>query len=145
MKQYLPNLTEQTLVQYSEESLLFFWAHSAFFRVAYDTRNQPATSFTEYANQTRPIVQDEGGNAVGFVCKTAAARGDKGLQEFVAIGQRQIPGVPEYMAEEICPPVILALQIERDQYGISSRLNYAEIGLKVWVHANPKRGLVALQ
>ena len=145
MKQHLPNLTEQTLVQYSEESLLFFWAHSAFFRVAYDKTNQPATSFTEYANQTRPIVQDEGGNAVGFVCKTAAARGDKGLQEFVAIGQRQIPGIPEHMAEEICPPVILALQIERDQYGISSRLNYAEIGLKAWVQANPKRGLVALQ
>lgn len=143
LKQHLPNLTEETLVQYSEESLLFFWAHSAFFMVAYDKTNQPAT-FTEYGDQTRPTVQDEGGSAVGFVCKTAAARGDNELQEFVATGPREIPGIPEYLAEEICPPAILALQIERDPYGIASRVNYAEIGLKAWVQANPTRGLVAL-
>ena len=79
------------------------------------------------------------------MCKTAVARGEDRLQEFVAIGQRQIPSVAEDMADEICPPVILALQIERDQYGISSRVNFAEISLKAWTQANPKRGLVALQ
>ena len=145
LKQHLPKITEEILVQYSEEGLLFFWTHAAFFKVAHDKTSQPAISFTEYADQTRPIIQDESGYAVGFVCKTRAVRGEDRLQEFVAIGQRQIIDIPERLAEEICPPVILALQIERDQYGICSRVNYAEIGLKVWMQAKPERTLVALQ
>ena len=145
MKQYLPNLPEKILIQHAEELLLFFWTYSALFRVAHDTMYRPATSFMDYTNQPRPIVQDENGNDVGSVCKIHAARSEDRLQEFVAIGRRQIVGVPESQAEDICPPVILALQIERGQYGISSRVNYAEIGLKAWLHAKPKAALVALQ
>ena len=133
------------MAQYAEESLLFFWAHLAFFKVTYVKTTQPASSFTEYTYQTRPIVQDEGGNAIGSVCKTATAGGDDSLYEFVAIGHRQILGIPESLAEEICPPVVLALQVERNQHGICSRMNYAEIALKAWMHVEPKRALVALQ
>ena len=145
LKEQLPSLTEEALAQYGEESLLFFWTHSAFFKVAYDETNQPATSFTEYTEQTRPIIEDEDKNRVGSVCRTATARGDHEPQEFVAIGQRQIIGVPESLAEENCPPILLALQIERDQDDICSRVNYAEIGLKAWIGAKPRRTLVALR
>ena len=145
MGQYLPYLTEETLVQYADEVLIFFWACSAFFRVVYDDTDRPATSFAEYANQSRPIVQDENGNGIGFVCKTGTARGKDPLQEFVAIGERQILGIPEDMIEDICPPVILVLQIERDQYGVSSRINCAEINRRAWLHAEPKEILVVLQ
>lgn len=145
VKQHLPNLTEDVLVGYAEEMLLFFWSHSAYFNVVYDKTSRPATSFTEYTDQTRPIVQDVEGNNVGFVCKTGAARSEDELKEFVAVGQRQILGIPESLAEDICPPFILALQIDRDQYGIASRVNYAEIGLKAWMHAEPRVALVALQ
>lgn len=145
MRQHLPNLTKERLVEHADEVLLFFWARSKFFRVVYDEADRAATSFAEYANQPRPIVQDESGNSVGFVCKTGNARGEDQLQEFVAIGQRQILGIPEEMIEDICPPAILALQIERDQYGISSRINCAEIIRKAWLHAEPKESLVVLQ
>ena len=125
VRQHLPDLTEEALVQYADEALVFFWARSTFFRVVYDDADRPATSFAEYASQPKPIVQDESGNSIGFVCKTGTARGEDQLQEFLAIGKRQIVGIPEDMIEHICPPVILVLQIERDQYGISSRINCA--------------------
>ena len=145
MKQHLPNLTEEALVRYGDELLLFFWTRSALFRVAYDKISRPNTSFSDYGDQPRPVVQDKNGNGVGFVCKTGIAGGEDGLQEFVAVGRRQVVGVPETLAEDICPPVILALQIDRDQFGISSRVNYAEINLKAWMHAEPKIALIALQ
>ena len=145
MRQHLPNLTEDTLAQYAEEVLIFFWTTSAFFRVIYDKTSGPATSFTEYTDQSRPIVQDRSENNIGFVCKTNFAQDADQLQKFVAIGRRQVVGVPQSLAEDICPPAILALQIERDQYGICSRVNYAEISLKAWMHAKPKVTLVALQ
>lgn len=145
MEQHLPNLTEDVLAQYAEEVLLFFWTHSAFFKVVYGKATRAAASFAEYGDSSRPIIQDDKANSVGFVCKTGTARGDDNIHEFVAVGRRQISGVPEDLAEEICPPVILALQIARDQYGISSRVNYAEIGLRAWVRAKPKVTLIALQ
>ena len=145
VRQHLPYLTEDILVQYADEVLVFFWASSTFFKVVYDDADRPATSFAEYANQPRPTVQDESGNSIGFVCKTGSARREDQLQEFVAIGKRQIHGIPEDMVEDICSPVILVLQIERDQYGISSRINCAEINRKAWLHAEPKETLVVLQ
>ena len=79
LKQQLPSLTEAALAQYAEESLLFFWAHLAFFKVTYvkTTQSQPASSYTEYSCQTRPIVQDGSGNTIGTVCKTATAGGGR--------------------------------------------------------------------
>ena len=145
VRQHLPYLTEAILLQYADEVLVFFWARSTFFRVVYNDAERPATSFAEYANQSRPTVQDESGNSIGFVCKTGTGRRDDQLQEFVAIGERQILGVPEDMIEDICPPVILVLQIERDKYGISSRINCAEINSKAWMYAEPKETLVVLQ
>ena len=145
VKQNLPNLIEDVLIEYAEEILLFFWTHLAYFKVVYNKTTRPATSFTEYADQTRLIVQDIDGNDVGFICKTGAAKSEDGLKEFVAVRQRQILEIPESLAENICPPFILALQIDRDQYGIASRVNYAEIGLQAWMHAEPRVALVALQ
>ena len=145
VRQYLPYLTEETLVQYADEVLVFFWARLTFFRVVYDDADRPATTSAEYARQTRLIVQDESENSIGFVCRTDTARGEDQLQEFVVIGERQILGVPEDMIDDICQPVILALQIERDQYGISSRINRAEINRKAWLHVQPKETLVVLQ
>ena len=146
LRQHLPNITEELLVQRSEEGLLFFWAHSSFFKIAYDKTRQSSPSGAENTEQNRPLIQDKMGHAVGFVCKPRAARGgDDRLREFVAIGQRQINvDIPETLAEEICPPVILALEIERDQDGMCSRVNYGEIGLKAWMQAEPKRVLHAL-
>ena len=145
MRQHLPYLTEEILAQYADGVLVFFWASSTFLRVVHNDADRPATSFAEYANQPRPTVQDESGNSIGFVCKTGTARGEEQLQEFVAIGKRQILGIPEDMIDDICPPVILVLQIERDQYGISSRINCAEINRKAWLQAEPKETLVVLQ
>ena len=145
VREHLPYLTEEILLQYADEVLVFFWASSTFFRVVCDDADKPATSFAEYANQSRPTVQDESGNSIGFVCKTGTARGEDQLQEFVAIGKRQIHAIPKDMVEDICAPVILVLQIERDQNGISLRINCAEINRQAWLHAEPKETLVVLQ
>lgn len=145
VQEHLPKLTHEIFDIYAEEQLLFFWTHSVFFRVAYDKRSRPTTSHAEYAGQLRPIIQDKFGNDVGFVYTTFVARSEDRLQGFVALGRRQIVGIPESLAEEICPPVTLALQIERDEYGVSSRVNYADINLKSWMHAEPKVALVALR
>lgn len=67
------------------------------------------------------------------------------MHEFLAVGQRRILGIPESLAEEICPPAILALQIQRDEHGICSRANAAEIDLKAWTRAEPRKVLVVLQ
>ena len=82
---------------------------------------------------------------MGFVCKPGGPGAAYGPQTFIAIGRRQVIGLPEELAEEVCPPVILSLQIERDQYGISSRVNLGEISLKAWTRAEPKKVLVVLQ
>ena len=94
----------------------FFWAHSACFSFDYDDNSSRATvtSFSGYGEQLKPTVQIETGNNVGFVCKTDLDGCEDGLQEFVAVGRRQMFGIPEDLAEEICPPVILVLQIERN-------------------------------
>ena len=145
LKEQLPNLTEEALAQWAEEILLFFWTHLASFRVVYAKTSGPASSYAEYAGQIRPVVEDAVGNVIGSVCKTTAAGSDSRFEEFVAIGRRQIGGIPESLAEEICPPAILALQVERDQYGVCSRVNYAEIDLKAWMRGESKRSLIALQ
>ena len=145
VKQALPGLTTDVLAQHAEECLLFFWTNSALFSVVYEESNKPVTSFSEYSEQKRPILQDEVGTPVGFVCKTATAARETQLQEFVAVGRRQINGMPESLADEICPPVTLALQVNRDHLGICSRINYAEINQKAWTHAKPRPVLVALQ
>ena len=145
MRKHLPDITEQILDLYAEEVLLFFWTYSAFFTVVYHGTSQLATSYTEYAEQPRPIIHDKDGSEVGRICKTAAIRGEVEIQEFVAVGQRQILGLPENMVDDVCPPVILALQIGRNPQGIASRVNYAEISLKAWRRTEPKAVLIALK
>ncbi len=90
-------------------------------------------------------MQDESGNQVGFMCKTGIDGCKTGLQRFVAVGRRQISGIPEDLAEEICPPVVLALQIEMGEYGVCERVNIAEIALKAWEQGKPERDLIALK
>ena len=75
-------------------------------------------------------MQDDTGVDVGNVCKVHNSAGETGLKSFVAAGERRINGLPEDTAAEICPPVVLALQIETDECGISSRVNMAEIDMK---------------
>ena len=82
---------------------------------------------------------------MGFVCKPGGPGAAYGPQAFVVIGRRQVLGLCKELAEEVCPPAILALQIERDQYGISSSVNLGEISLKAWTRAEPKKVPVVLQ
>ena len=112
VKTHLHDLTAKALIQYPDEHLLFFWTHLAFIGVAHDRSSQPtSSSYSKYADQLRPRIQDQSGNDIGPACKTHTARRgqEDGLQEFLAIRQRQILDVPESLAKEICPPVTLAL------------------------------------
>ena len=145
LEQHLPSLTEAFLSRVAEGHLLFFWTWSATFNITFKDAYQPSPSLFEYVSQHRPTIHDQNGDDVGFVCKPGAPGAAYGPQAFVAIGRRQVIGLPEELAEEVCPPVILALQIERDQYGISSRVNLGEISLKAWTRAEPKKVLVVLQ
>ena len=145
MEQHLPSLTEAFLSRVAEGHLLFFWTWSATFNITSKDTYEASPSTIEYANQHRPAIHDQNGDDVGFVCKPGGPGAAYGPQAFVAIGRRQVIGLPEELADEVCPPVILALQIERDQDGISSRVNLGEISLKAWTRAEPKKVLVVLQ
>jgi hypothetical protein len=152
VKQHLPNLTEEALARFPDEHLLFFWTDSAFFTVAQAKNSRPSTSIIDYSSQPRPSVQDNSGNDVGFACKIGyqnrsdfVGSGEDCPKEFVAVGRRQVPGIPEILGEEICPPRVLTLQIERDEYGVSVGVKFAEIDLKTWINAEPKVTLIALR
>lgn len=56
------------------------------------------------------------------------------------VGQRSDPDIPP----EIMPPMILVLQVERDEDGILRRLNFGEIEFGAWEAAKGPDCLVAL-
>lgn len=146
IKQHLSILTEEILARYADDYLLFFWAYSTFFKVMHQTHNRRLQS-GEYSETRWSLVLDEKENIVGNLCRTyqqhwkSRAGKDGGRpQEFIAVGRRRVLQLPE----DIAPTVILALQIERDEDGIASRVSMAEIHEKAWINAEPKKMLVAL-
>lgn len=63
-----------------------------------------------------------------------------GLHEFVMVARREIEGMPE----EISPVMVIALTISRDENGIATRMDRAEIRRVAWEAAGPKRELITL-
>ena len=143
LKEHLPEISEDILGQYPDNYLLFFWAQATRFRVVRCDTSEQGASFREYAERTRPKIQSESGENIGTIYGFDNGPKSQGnnLQEFISVGRRHIRDMPE----EMCPPVILALQIERGRYNICSRANFAEIKLSAWKDAKPNTVLIALQ
>lgn len=150
-QEHIPTLTEPILAAYAWEELLFFWTTTASFTVTHSIRPKATQGFLEYHAESRPRVLDEDGNEVGRTCKlgqhkTADAffKDEIHTAEFLAIGRREMPPVPEEFQDEIGPPMVLALQVERNDAGIYSRVNFAEIRESVWERVRSDAKLVAL-
>lgn len=138
----ITDLNDEKLSLFPDDYLLFFWTSSVFLTVhAPPSRGDKQLSFREYAGERRPRVTDLAGNEVGNVCKMFDDHwthpASAGVHEFIILGRRHIPEVPEF------PATVLALQIERVD-GIAYRTNYAEIEETAWMAAGPRETLIAL-
>lgn len=139
---YLPKLTSGTISRFADEYLLFFWAFTARLQVQPPdlTASMDHSSISDNVHESRPIIYNDDGEELGTACRMKGqqnASTEAGLQDFIAVGRRQVFEIPEYPAQ------ILALQIEWVS-GVAYRTNIAEIDEEAWLAANPSRILVAL-
>jgi hypothetical protein len=139
---YLPKLTSDTISRFADEYLLFFWAFTARLHVQPPdpTASMDHSSISDNVHESRPIIFNDDGEELGTACRLKGqqkASTEAGLQDFIAVGRRQVFEIPEYPAQ------ILALQIEWVS-GVAYRTNIAEIDEEAWLAANPSRILVAL-
>jgi hypothetical protein len=143
---HLPKLTVEVLSIFADEYLLFFWAGSARFVVRPLDRVtfRDHVSISDNVHESSPTILDSNGIQVGTVCRMkgehwamATAGFDEQWYNFIAVGRRAVPEVPEY------PATILVLQIEWVK-NIAHRINMAEIGEEAWLSSTPKKALVAL-
>jgi hypothetical protein len=147
VRKYLPELSADVLGNLADDYVLFFWAYTACFEV----RPPDPSTFTEHhsvgdnAHNCRPTLHNASGEQIGIGGRMngphwASVQGGfrSSMQEFVAIGIRDVYEIPEF------PVQMLALQIERVE-GVAYRTNIAEINKDAWVAASPKRCLIALE
>jgi hypothetical protein len=139
---HLPKLTNDTISRFADEYLLFFWAFTARLQVQPPdpTASMDHSSISDNVHELRPIIYNDDGKELGTTCRMKGqqkASTEADLQDFIAVGRRQVFEIPEYPAQ------ILALQIEWVS-GVAYRTNIAEIDEEAWLAANPSRILVAL-
>ncbi|KAH7069379.1 heterokaryon incompatibility protein-domain-containing protein [Paraphoma chrysanthemicola] len=146
VKKHTPELTSDTLTELADDYVLFFWADTARFLVeipAFDSfENTPSTS--KDWGSLRPVIYNAIRKRVGTACavqndhsSSTKSQVHRAWHDFVAIGRRDVPEIPEFSAQ------ILALQIEWRK-SIAYRMNMAEIDEVAWVGAAPRKNLIAL-
>lgn len=141
MQEYLPQLTPELLAQHPDEHIIFFMTHSARFSISYQTTAR--VNFTDYWSSTWPIIKDSTDTGVGNMCRMSfesVGAGDSSDVELIEVGRKQDPNIPE----EILPPMVIVLHINRDSSGLATRVNIGEVELKAWEAADPSPCLVAL-
>jgi hypothetical protein len=131
----LPDMTESRLTELPEKSIIFFWASSTLFNINLTEKQVNRENKLDVLNAAR--------HTVGSVRKTetpqwkAIRRGDVSCCEFIAIGRRCIPEIPDI------PPQVLALQIVWED-SIAYRVSIAEIDEQAWLNTNPQWKLIAM-
>jgi hypothetical protein len=130
---HLPKLTVEVLSNFADE-----------YRPPDRVTFRDHVSISDNVHESSPTMLDSNGIQVGTVCRMkgehwamATAGFDEQWYNFIAVGRRAVPEVPEY------PATILVLQIEWVK-NIAHRINMAEIGEEAWLSSTPKKALVAL-
>lgn len=145
LKTHLHQVSERTLLSRPDEYIVFFWASCARFTVHYDPPLATATfkSYYGYGTEELPKVLSVNKTVVGTLCRMSEGHWknnppDDTLEDFVAVGRRSVPEIPDY------PAKILAMQIKRGDDGLAIRINMAEIEEQAWTTAERAWKLVAL-